>query len=60
MLLHCLSVYSRPISLIKDMERWMHNFMWSGDIHQKKFVTVAWHTVCKPFKEGGLGIRNLA
>ena len=33
--------------------------MWSGDIYQKKLVTVAWHNVCKPIKEGGLAIRNL-
>lgn len=60
MLLHCLSIYSWPISLIKDIERWMRNFLWNGDINQKKLVTVAWHKVCKPTKEGGLGIRSLS
>jgi len=60
MLIHCLSIYSWPVSLIKDVERWIRNFLWSGDIHQKKLVTVAWHKVCKPIKEGGLGIRNLS
>ena len=60
MLLHCLSIYSWPISLIKDLERWMRNFLWSGDINQKKLVTVAWHKVCKPLKEGGLGITSLS
>jgi len=60
MLLHCLSIYSWTVSLIKDLERWMRNFLWSGDINQKKLVTVSWHKVCKPFKEGGLGIRNLS
>jgi hypothetical protein len=60
MLLDCLSIYSWPVSLIKDMEKWMRNFLWSGDINKKKLVTVAWHKSCKPLKEGGLGIRNLS
>ena len=60
MLLHCLSIYSRHVSLIKDMEKWMRNFLASGDINMKKLVTVAWHKSCKPLKEGGLGIRNLS
>lgn len=38
----------------------MRNFIWSGDINQRKLVTVAWHKVCKPYKERGLGIRNLS
>jgi len=60
MLLHCLSIYSWPVSLIKELEKWMRNFLWSGDITQKKLVTVAWHKTCKPLKEGGLRIRNLS
>ena len=60
MLIHCLSIYSWPVSLIKDLERCMRNFIWSGDINQKKLVTVSWHKVCTPTKEGGLGIRNLS
>jgi hypothetical protein len=30
-----------------------------GDIEKRKMVTVAWHKVCKPYDEGGLGIRSL-
>jgi len=59
MLLYCLSIYSWPVKLLKDLEKWMRSFIWSGDVNQRKLVTVAWHKVCKPFKEGGLGIRNL-
>ena len=60
MLLHCLTIYSWPVNLLKDLEKWMRNFIWSGDINQRKLVIVAWHRVCKPYKEGGLGIRNLS
>ncbi|KEH26406.1 hypothetical protein MTR_6g054200 [Medicago truncatula] len=44
----------------KDMVKWMRNFIWSGDLNQKKLVLVAWHKLCKPFKEGGLGVRKLS
>lgn len=54
MLLHCISVYSWPVHLIKEMEKWMRNFIWSGDVNKRKLVTVAWHKVCFPDKEGGL------
>jgi len=60
MLLHCISIYSWPVQLIKDLERWMRNFIWSGDVNKRKLVIVAWHKVCTPFKEGGLGIRSLS
>jgi hypothetical protein len=59
MLIYSISIYSWPISLLKEVERWMKNFIWSGDLHQKKLFTVAWKKVCKPISEGGLGIRSL-
>ncbi|GAU22526.1 hypothetical protein TSUD_296460 [Trifolium subterraneum] len=59
MVLHTISVYSWPSSLLKDLEKWIRNFLWSGDVNQRKLVTVAWHKVCTPFIEGGLGIRSL-
>jgi ribonuclease HI len=37
----------------------MKNFIWSGDLNQRKLVTVGWKKVCKPFAEGGLGIRSI-
>jgi len=60
MLLHCITIYSWPVNLIKDIERWMRNFIWSGDVNKRKLVTAAWHKVCVPAKEGGLGIRSLS
>lgn len=29
------------------------------DVNTKKIVTVAWHKLCSPLKEGGLGIRSV-
>jgi len=39
---------------------WMRNFIWSGDVNQRKLATVPWKKVCSPLKEGGLGIRSLS
>ncbi|MCH91017.1 putative ribonuclease H protein [Trifolium medium] len=60
MMMHTISVYSWPLSLIKDIERCMRNFIWNGDVNQRKLVTVAWHRVCTPCNEGGLGLRSLS
>lgn len=38
----------------------MRNFIWSGDLNQRKLVIIAWNKVCTPLKEGGLGVRNLS
>jgi hypothetical protein len=59
MLIYSITIYSWPISLLKDLERWMKNFIWSGDLNQRKLVTVGWKKVCKPAAEGGLGIRSI-
>jgi hypothetical protein len=60
MVVHTILVYSWPSCLLKDLEWWIRNFLWSGDVNQKKLVIVAWHKVCTPFIEGGLGIRSLS
>lgn len=59
MLTHTFAIYSWPISLLKDMERCIKNFIWSGDTSKRKLVTVAWKKICNPYEEGGLGIRSL-
>jgi len=60
MLPSCLTIYFWLVKLLKDLEKWMMNFIWSGDINQRKLAIVSWHKVCKSVKEGGLGIRKLS
>ncbi|PNX82112.1 ribonuclease H, partial [Trifolium pratense] len=45
MLMYNISVYAWPISLLKTIETWSRNFIWSGDISKRKLVTVAWKKV---------------
>jgi len=59
MLIHTISIYVWPVSLLKDLEKSIRNFIWSGDIDRRKLVTVSWKNLCKPIEEGGLGLRSL-
>jgi hypothetical protein len=59
MLIHTMSIYSWPIKLIKQIEKWIKNFIWSGDTTKRKLITVAWKKVCCDLDEGGLGIQSI-
>nr|ABD32264.2 RNA-directed DNA polymerase, putative [Medicago truncatula] len=59
MLTHSITVYNWPTSLLKDLEKSIKNFIWSGDTSKRKLVTVAWKKLCRPFDQGGLRIRSL-
>jgi len=59
MLQHTMVVYSWPISILKDIERWIKNFIWSGDTEKRKLITVSWKKNCSEFDEGDLSIKSL-
>lgn len=60
MLVHWIFIYNWPSSIIKVIERWMVNFIWSGNLEEKNnIVTVSWKTCYKSLKEGGLGLKPL-
>ncbi|KAJ0572336.1 putative reverse transcriptase zinc-binding domain-containing protein [Helianthus annuus] len=54
------SVFMLPIRIVKDIEKRMRNFLWSGGSNQVSKPKVAWKSVCLPKFEGGLGIRNIS
>jgi hypothetical protein len=59
MLTYSISLYSWPVSLLKDLEKGIRDFIWSGDLDKRKLVTVSWKKVCRPVAQGGLNIRSL-
>lgn len=59
MMVHGISIYNWPGSILKMIERWMRIFFWSGNIDKKKVVIVSWKTCCMKTNEGGLGIISL-
>ncbi|OVA16906.1 Reverse transcriptase zinc-binding domain [Macleaya cordata] len=54
-----MAIYKWPKSIIKEVEKMIHNFLWTSDCSKSKMITSAWHKVCRPMNEGGLGIRRL-
>jgi ribonuclease HI len=59
MLTYSITLYSWPVSLLKDLEKCIKNFIWSGDLDKRKLVTVSWKKVCRPVAQGGLNLRSL-
>jgi mannosylglycoprotein endo-beta-mannosidase len=59
MLTYNISLYSWHVSLLKDLEKCIRNFIWSGDLDKRKLVTISWKKVCRPVAQGGLNIRSL-
>jgi hypothetical protein len=60
MLMYSISLYSWPAALIKDLEKHIRNFIWSGDIDKRKIVTVSWKKMCLPYSQGGVNLRSLS
>lgn len=59
MLAYSFHIYAWPVSLLKTIDGWIRNFIWSGDVNKRKLVTVAWHKLCTPTAAGGLGLRSV-
>lgn len=53
------SVFILPVSVSKEIEKLIRNFLWGGADMAKGKAKVAWKDVCLPKSEGGLGIKPL-
>lgn len=58
-LVHSMMSYRWPGSLLKDIDKVMRNFIWSGNIHKRGSIHVAWSHCCAPKIEWGLGLRSV-
>ncbi|XP_058749517.1 uncharacterized protein LOC131622496 [Vicia villosa] len=59
MMVHSITIYDWPMSIIKSIETWTRNFLWSGNMETRKLVTVSWKKCCKKTTKGGLEIISL-
>ena len=50
------SVFRMPSKCIKELESLLSAFLWFGPDLSTRKAKVAWLEVCKPIKEGGLGL----
>lgn len=54
-----MSVYLLPKTIIKKMDKTRRDFFWQGGGTKRKYHPVKWEVICKSYKKGGLGIKNL-
>ncbi|XP_062028531.1 uncharacterized protein LOC133744441 [Rosa rugosa] len=59
MLVYSFQVYEWPVSLLRRLEVWCRNFLWSGSIDKRGVPLVSWRTCCTSLEEGGLGLKQL-
>jgi hypothetical protein len=53
MLLFSFHVYMWPRRLLSDLDKWIKNFIWSGDVNTRKLCTVSWKVLCRSWEAGG-------
>nr|KAJ0215658.1 hypothetical protein LSAT_V11C300101270 [Lactuca sativa] len=53
------SVMLLPKSITSEIEKIMRNFLWSSGDSRKGVAKVSWNEICRPKKNGVLGLRNL-
>jgi hypothetical protein len=54
-----LSVFKMPVGVWKKLVRLQRRFLWGGSAGASKICWVSWNDVCRPKKEGGLGVKDL-
>jgi hypothetical protein len=57
---HQMVVAEAPAWMLEEINKWMRAFFWAGkDEVQGGQCLVAWRSICKPKKFGGLGVKDL-
>lgn len=57
--LYWLSFLPLPKAVEARLRSLLCSFLWGGREDKKKIVWLRWEEVCRPKKEGGLGIKDL-
>ncbi|KAK2664738.1 hypothetical protein Ddye_003312 [Dipteronia dyeriana] len=56
---HSFMIYQWPSSLLRLVNRKLRNFLWTGSCEETKLIRVACGRCCKPYSQGGLGLKDL-
>ncbi|KAL9830379.1 putative RNA-directed DNA polymerase [Arabidopsis thaliana] len=54
-----MAAYRLPTECIREIEKSCSAFLWSGATMSSHNAKISWESVCKPKREGGLGLRSL-
>lgn len=41
------------------IDKFQRNFLWTGTEEKKRTTLISWDQICKPIRDGGLGIRYI-
>ena len=52
------SMFVLPKGVLKDIDKLLRNFLWTGGTDNSYGSKVAWENVCQDKKKGGLGFKN--
>ncbi|XP_019432100.1 PREDICTED: uncharacterized protein LOC109339150 [Lupinus angustifolius] len=58
--IYMLSLYKAPKKVIPKLVNMQRSFMWGNKGGTRGIMWIAWDTIYKPKKNGGLGVKNLA
>ncbi|KAK3230190.1 hypothetical protein Dsin_002071 [Dipteronia sinensis] len=56
---HSFMIYKWPSSLLRLVNLKLRNFLHTGSCEETKLIRVAWNRCCKPYSQGGLGLKDL-
>ncbi|XP_054801529.1 uncharacterized protein LOC129305554 [Prosopis cineraria] len=56
--LYCMQTAHLPVSTCEENDKCSHGFLWGSTGERKKIHLVAWDEVCRPKRNGGLGLRH--
>jgi hypothetical protein len=54
-----LSYLKIPVKVLREVTKIQRTFLWGGLLSKKKICWVKWRDICRPKKDGGLGIRDV-
>ena len=57
--IHLLAAASPPTRVLREVERVMAAFLWGTSEFGPRFHWMKWADLCRPYSEGGLGLRRL-
>ncbi|KAJ4811911.1 RNA-directed DNA polymerase (reverse transcriptase)-related family protein [Rhynchospora pubera] len=56
---YAMALEMLPKGIIKDINRIIAKFFWGKTNQNRYMAMVGWQRICKPFEEGGLGVKDL-
>lgn len=58
--IYLCQILKPPVVVIEELERMFAKFLWGTTETRRKKHWRSWDKVCRPYEEGGLGVRSLA